>query len=155
MTNVWIYQKHINSIIADIEQYAPLETGGAFFGYIAENGDVVVTELIPAGGKAKRSRYSFEPEQIFQLAEMARLFTTSGGNTTYLGDWHSHPVSVPLLSRRDERTLLKIATSEDARCPNPLMMVIGSIPEKWNINCVRFLNGREMIWLFFPAVTKL
>ena len=112
MANIWISQAHIDEIITDIEEYVPLETGGAFFGYVAADGDYVITDLISAGDAAKRSRYSFEPDQDYQLAAMARLYETSSASTTYLGDWHSHPVSSPALSRKDEKTLLKVALSK-------------------------------------------
>ena len=70
MASIWISQSYIDVIIADIEAFAPLETGGAFFGYVASDGDVVVTDLISAGDSAKRNRYSFEPEQDYQLTQM-------------------------------------------------------------------------------------
>lgn len=151
MANIWISQAYIDEIIADIETFAPFETGGAFFGYVASDGDVVVTDLISAGDSAKRNRYSFEPEQDYQLTQMERLFELSNGKTTYLGDWHSHPVSSPALSRRDERTLLNVALSGEAQCPNPVMMIIGFHPEKWSVNCVKFVAGRKRIWPFYAC----
>lgn len=151
MAKVWISQNHIDRMIAEIEVFAPLETGGAFFGYISLENNVVITDLIDAGVGAKRGRYSFEPEQDYQLAEMERLYRLSNGKTTYLGDWHSHPANAPALSRRDERTLLKIASSEQAKCPAPVMMIIGSHPEKWLVNCVRFVKGRKRIWPFYSC----
>lgn len=151
MANIWISQQFIDEIITDIEKYAPLETGGIFFGYCADNGDVVVTDLIDAGADAKRSGYSFEPEQEYQLAEIERLFILSNGKTTYLGDWHSHPDSSPVLSRKDEITLLKIALSTEARCPAPIMVVVGSQPEKWSFNCVKFIHGKKKMWPFYSC----
>lgn len=151
MNKVWISRSYLSAIISEIEDYAPLETGGAFFGYIAENKDIVITDLIHAGPKAKRSRYSFLPDQEFQINEMAHLFEQSHCKTTYLGDWHSHPTTSPALSWKDERTLLKIALSDEAQCKKPLMMVIGSLPEKWNINCVQFQSGKKKIWPFFSC----
>lgn len=151
MANIWISQCFINEIINEIEVYSPLETGGAFFGYIAENGDVVVTDLISAGPGAKRRKYSFEPDQEYQLTEIERLFILSNGKTTYLGDWHSHPTNSPVLSRKDEKTLLNIALSAEARCPHPIMVVVGSHPEKWSFNCVMFKHGKRQIWPFYSC----
>lgn len=151
MANIWISQCFINEIIHEIEAFAPIETGGTFFGYFADNGDIVVTDLIDAGPDAKRSRYSFEPDQEYQLAEIKRLFILSGGKTTYLGDWHSHPNSSPVLSRKDEKTLLNIALSTQAQCPNPIMVVVGSHPEHWSFNCVKFVQGERKIWPFYSC----
>lgn len=151
MVKLWISQSHINEIISEVEEYAPFETGGTFFGYVADNDDLVVTDLVPAGGAAKRGLYSFEPDQDFQLNEIERLFYLSKGKTSYLGDWHSHPRSSTALSRKDERTLLKIALSTEAQCEKPIMMVIGSYPEKWCINCVQFESGCKLIWPFYSC----
>lgn len=151
MANLWISRHFIDQIITDIEKYAPLETGGTFFGYFADNGDVVVTDLIDAGPDAKRGRYSFEPDQDYQLAEIERLFILSNGKTTYLGDWHSHPNGSPSLSRKDEKTLLNIALSTEARCTHPVMVVIGSDPEEWSFNCVKFVHGKRKIWPFYSC----
>ena len=151
MANLWLSQCFINEIINEVEAFAPLETGGAFFGYFADNGDVVVTDLIDAGSDAKRSRYSFEPDQDYQLAEIERLFILSNGKTTYLGDWHSHPNSFPSLSRKDEKTLLNIALSTEARCPYPVMVVVGSHPEEWSFNCVKFISGKKKIRPFYSC----
>lgn len=140
----------MSEILTDIEEYVPLETGGSFFGYVAGD-DVVVTELIHAGPQAKRTSFCFSPDQEYQLSEMKRLFQLSDGTTFYLGDWHSHPSSSPILSRRDEKTLLKVACSKDALCPHPVMMVFGSCPEKWTIECVRFTKGRRFIWPLYSC----
>lgn len=40
----------------------PWETGGMLMGYVADNGDYVVTQLIGPGPNAKHSRYRFLPD---------------------------------------------------------------------------------------------
>ena len=95
MAKVWISQKLIDDMLADVEEYFPLETGGSFFGYTSDSNDVVITHLIDAGPRAKRTKFSFEPDQGFQLPEMELLFYKHKGSVRYLGDWHSHPCSFP------------------------------------------------------------
>lgn len=151
MSNVWISQRLMNEMLADIEKFSPLETGGSFFGYHSKQNNVVITNLIPAGPNAKHKKYSFEPDQLFQLKIMEELYFEHNALINYLGDWHSHPSSVSCLSRRDEKTLLKIARSDTAQCPNPIMMIFGANPEKWTVNTVRFTFGKNKIWPFYQC----
>lgn len=151
MSRIWISQEFIDTIITEIESYFPLETGGALFGYQTENGDIVVTHLISAGSNAIHKKLSFEPDQEYQLAQMEIIYYESKGVLTYLGDWHSHPVSSPLLSRRDEKTLLNIAYSESAKCSKPIMIIFGAFPEKWSINAVRFTEGVNYFGPFYKC----
>jgi len=151
MEKVWISQGLMDAIIVEIESYAPLETGGSFFGYYAENDDIVITQLIDAGPKAKHKKFSFEPDQDFQLSEMEKIYFENDGLLSYLGDWHSHPVSSSFLSRRDEKTLLNIALSESAKCNKPLMIVFGALPTKWTANVVRFSEGIRYFGPFYKC----
>ena len=151
MDKVWIRQELMDAIIAEIESYAPLETGGAFFGYHADNNDIVVTQLISAGPNAKHKKFSFEPDQEYQLSQMEQIYFENEGKLSYLGDWHSHPVSSSFLSRRDEKTLLNIALTEAAKCSKPLMMVFGALPAKWTANAVRFAEGMMYFGPFYKC----
>ena len=135
VANIWINQKLIDEILADIENYSPLETGGAFFGYHSKNSDVVITHLIPVGPNAKHKRYSFEPDQEFQLKLMEELYFEKNASISYLGDWHSHPTNV----------------SDSAQCQHPIMMIFGSCPEKWTINTVKFTEGKRYFWPLYKC----
>ena len=72
----------------------------------------------------------------------------SENEVTYLGDWHSHPSSTSSLSLLDKRTLTKIATTDEANCKNPIMLILGKKPEKWSANVVKFLSGKLFVWPF-------
>ena len=148
MPNVWIRQSLLEQMISEVEFYSPLETGGSFFGYAAANNDVVITHLVAAGPNAKRTPNSFEPDQTYQLSEMEKLFYEKDSKLSYIGDWHSHPNNSPALSRKDEKTLLNIALVKESQCPYPIMLIIGFYPDRTDINCVRFLSGRKLIWPF-------
>jgi integrative and conjugative element protein (TIGR02256 family) len=151
MANVWIAQGLIDEILLEVERFFPLETGGAFFGYYSKKNDVVITHLIPAGPRAKHKKYSFEPDQSFQLEMMAELYFKHNAAIGYLGDWHSHPKHTANLSRRDEKTLLNIALSNTSKCPYPIMLIVGSLPKEWTVNCIRFVEGKHQIWPFYSC----
>lgn len=148
MKKVWIPRILLSEMTDEIERYAPLETGGSFFGYHSDDNDIVITHRIEAGPFAKRTIRSFEPDQTYQLRTMEKLFYESGKSLSYLGDWHSHPSSSAQLSLRDRRTLGKIAKSPDAKCPQPIMMVFGLYPKKWDINCVQFKDKKQYFFVF-------
>lgn len=103
----------------------PLETGGLLLGW--RNGaDVVVSHVVGPGPGAQHEPTTFHPDSVWQAARVAELYEQSGRRLDYLGDWHTHPGGRPWPSRRDERTLRHIAASPEARCPDPVMVILGS-----------------------------
>lgn len=101
----------------------PLETGGILVG--TWSGDCArVTNVVGPGPSANHERRSFEPDQAWQVAEVARLWRISGGQAAYLGDWHTHPDGRPRLSRVDRATAKIIAASAKALCPPPILAVV-------------------------------
>jgi len=147
-SKLWVTTDQIEQIIIDIENHHPYETGGVLMGYTGLNGDVVVTDIIYSGPNAIHKRYSFCPDQEYQLEQIANIFYESNRSVNYLGDWHSHPNTVPDLSMLDKRTLTKIALTPESKCPNPIMVIFGEKPNKWTINAVRFQSGKIRIWPF-------
>lgn len=123
-------------------------------GYWAEP-DVVITDAIGPGPKAVHYKIGFLPDAQFHEMEVARIYGQSGRLSTYLGDWHTHPRGSTRLSRRDKRTLQRIACSSDARCPKPLMAVLAGGKRKWTTDVWRFnrtgflmsLLGRDVAFL--------
>lgn len=126
---VYVEKAALKGMIDASAAYAPLETGGLLLGYSASPSEVVVTSLIYAGPKALHEKESFVPDHEFQELELARIYEASGRVWTYLGDWHSHPGGIPLLSRLDRETLFSIANSKDARVVVPLMAVVAGGPD--------------------------
>jgi integrative and conjugative element protein (TIGR02256 family) len=146
--NLWISSKLHQLIVDEVEKWAPFETGGVLMGYTGVNGDVVVTDLISDGPNSTHGRFRFKPDQEYQLNNIEYIYTNSNGRITYLGDWHSHPNSYPILSLLDKRTLTKIALTKESKCMHPVMMIYGKLPDKWSVNVVRFNNGVMRIWPF-------
>src|SRR5207248_1353647 len=72
-----------------------------------------------------RSRVSFEPDTAWQATELARIYAERDRRVSYLGDWHTHPTAQPIPSFRDLETLGVIAAYSPARCPEPLMAILG------------------------------
>ena len=145
---LWIPKPIYQSMIIDTEKWKPCETGGVFMGYRAENQDSVVTDMIYAGPCAIHSRFRFNPDQDYQLKQIADIYLASKGTITYLGDWHSHPNSKPELSLLDRRTLTKIAITTESMNKNPIMVILGRYPKQWTLNAVYFVSGKLLLWPF-------
>ncbi len=137
---MWLRVKPIVSvpacIVAACEAEArrrfPLETGGAFMGRRRSADTFAVVEMIGPGPGAHHGRTSFQPDARWQWSEMARLFKASGGDMTFLGDWHSHPGSPRAnLSGMDLAAIREILrdprTGEDAI----LSAVVFGGPARW------------------------
>ena len=112
-------------MVGEGQSKLPNETGGCLMGYYAVGGGIVITKIIGPGPNAKHEPYNFEGDSDWQCNEVGRIYDESGRTTTYLGDWHTHPKSSPRLSDLDIECLDKIANNPDARCPEPVMLVLG------------------------------
>jgi len=125
MLRLWLSVAHEDMLLREAARTAPYETGGVLLGYRGEGGDVVVTDVVGPGPNASHARASFVPDHGYHDGEIARLYAESGRRHAYLGDWHSHPGGSCALSRTDRRTLRRIATTAEARAPEPLMLIVG------------------------------
>jgi integrative and conjugative element protein (TIGR02256 family) len=122
----------MQSCLTEAARHFPRETGGTFMGYWANDQEAVVTCIVDAGPSAVRERMSFEPDQQWQLAEIARQYAASGRQHGYLGDWHSHPSALNgELSVTDRAVLAKIIKSPRARAPKPLSLILYGSAISW------------------------
>src|SRR5690606_25712327 len=109
MKVIWIRNELYEEIIGAVKEFLPYETGGVLLGYKDVKGSFVVTEIIGSGSDAVHQEDYFLPDGPFQQKEINRVFFASEGETSYLGDWHSHPYKKPYLSSIDLSTLSNIA----------------------------------------------
>lgn len=126
----------------------PVETGGMLLGYVADDGQAVVTAIIGPGANARHSEDKFVPDADYQQAELSAHYFRTGGRETYLGDWHTHPEGCAALSRKDEKTLARIALTLSSRTAYPLMLILAGGKQHWEIEVVRFLR-RERRFFFY------
>jgi len=122
---LWFEPFGWDEMVTQASHHERLETGGVLLGW--RNGlDTVVSHVVGPGPGAQHDRTTFHPDSAWQTARIAELYEHSGRRLEYLGDWHTHPGGRPWPSRRDERTLRHIAAFAEARCPAPLMVILGS-----------------------------
>ncbi len=140
----WLSRGAVDELRREAQRHAPLETGGVLVGYRAAEA-IVVTALVHAGPLAERRVDGFSPDAAYQASEIAKLYEASGRLDTYLGDWHSHPGGVLMLSRTDRQTIRRISHHADARCEGPVMLVVGGRGDdnapRWDVAGWRFDPG--------------
>jgi integrative and conjugative element protein (TIGR02256 family) len=121
----------------------PLETGGVLIGYTGgtHGEQVVIVAITGPGPSAQHTKITFEPDHDYQTAQIADVYRTSKGASTYLGDWHSHPNSAAYLSRRDKKTLRHIGSHRPARLDRPVMVILGE-GSPWTLKAWRLIPRR-------------
>ncbi len=147
-TVVWLPSGLIKVCMNEASGFFTLETGGVFMGWWADSTTSVITAIIGPGPEAIHKQHSFEPDQAWQLDQIAIHYKASGGRETYLGDWHSHPnATCGGLSRTDRCVLRHIIKAPLARCEEPLMAVFYGEPKMWKTNVWHAkLRPRPLLW---------
>ena len=137
---LWLPRPVLEQIASEADTAFPDETGGAFVGYEAGE-DVVVTNVIRAGPRARRTTVEFEPDAEYQLEQIALLYAASGRLHTYIGDWHTHPGGPANCSYKDKNALRTISRDPASRCPRPVMLILGD-GDPWTMTAWRHYPGR-------------
>ena len=150
----WLPRLAVELIQLEAGEVFPLETGGILMGYWAEP-DVVITDVIGPGPKAVHYPMGFLPDAEYHENEVARIYQQTDRISTYLGDWHTHPCGSTRLSRRDRKTMQRIARSDEARCTKPLMGVFAGGKSEWNVDIWRFNQAGFLLSLLGRDVAAL
>lgn len=148
---VWFPRSRLSALADEARLHEPEETGGILVGHYTvtkSNGkrDAVITDVIGPGPEATRSRVTFVPDTAWQASELARIYAERDRRVSYLGDWHTHPTAQPIPSFRDLETLGVIAAYSPARCPEPLMAILGKeAPDQhWDIAVCQHVAARQI-----------
>lgn len=152
---VWLTAEIAAACMSEASRAFPLESGGTFMGYHADSDTVVVTAVIGPGPHASHGHSHFEPDQAWQLDEIARLYAESGRRQTYVGDWHSHPnASSGEVSDVDRRVLKSIMKTPAARCRRPLMALLYGNPTGWQLDMWRARLTRRACFASYVVVDR-
>lgn len=78
------------------------EAGGVLIGrYIRDSREIVIDEVtVPMAGDCRR-RFSFWRSRQPHQQALDQSWLESGGTSTYLGEWHTHPENIPIPSDTD------------------------------------------------------
>ena len=102
-------QRAFNSIVSEVIDKHPIETGGILIGYILDNGAWIVVENIPPGYHTvhQQAYFEYDAEFVNYLSNVVAL--QYKGNLQVLGLWHRHTGSMDVFSRTDDGTNIKFA----------------------------------------------
>ncbi|MCC6680490.1 MAG: Mov34/MPN/PAD-1 family protein [Phycisphaeraceae bacterium] len=160
MTNLnldtaWLNHDAVECMIAEADSKAPNETGGVLMGYFVQpNNTPVILWSGRPGPKAVHLPSYYGPDYVFDELQIADVYQKSGRQLTYIGDWHTHPATVPHLSRRDKRTLRRIATYRAARVTAPIMLIL-VFDNGWNPVIWQGAICRQIYWRTTLSLTQL
>lgn len=132
MTIAWIRNDVQYVLERTAREALPNEIGGLLVGYRADNGELVIQEMIGPGPKARHSPFRFVPDHSWQCDRLDAVYHDSNGRLIYLGDWHTHPNGVPEMSALDRRTLHKIAQHPGIGSDAPIMLIGGNAHGTWS-----------------------
>lgn len=142
MKVIWIRNDLYQEMIKEVKSFLPLETGGILLGYTDVEENMVVTKIVGPGPEAVHQEDYFLPDGSFQQKEINKTFEETEGETTYLGDWHSHPYKKPYLSALDINTLQRIATHKTSGTDQPVFLIVGTNP--LNLKCWQYSASKHM-----------
>lgn len=132
--HLFLPRRLIDECRAEATRTFPLETGGVFMGERVTQDRWQVDHVIGPGPGALHERHRFTPDPEWQHERIAERFLATGGRSTYLGDWHSHPGAhhgrLSFVDRCAARTILRSAESQ---CDRLLMVIAWGRPEEWEL----------------------
>lgn len=115
------------------------ESGGQLFGRF-EDKCVTITAATTPSPTDQRSRFRFSRALSTEQAEIDQAFSTGDH---YLGDWHTHPESIPSPSLTDKRTATRLYRTSKSDLKNFLMVIVGTMDFPSGIY-VALVNGRRI-----------
>lgn len=151
---VRIPQAVVDQMIAYCLASHPLETGGILVGKYISYGDCadVVTASCPPHDSKRGSTWFIRGTRNLQRW-LDLLWKKREQH--YLGEWHYHPSAGSQPSRQDKEQIRKIARNMKARCPEPLLIIIGGDTcDGFTLSCFVSPAGRSLLPML-PGVLKL
>jgi integrative and conjugative element protein (TIGR02256 family) len=107
------------------------EAGGILLGCY-RGGDLHVTERTLPGPTDGRHRLAFVRVDPLHQTAASRLWTSTGGTHTFVGEWHTHPAGGITPSTTDLRSW----TYQVRRVAVPLIFAL-AVPDEWGLFIVR------------------
>lgn len=115
------------------------ESGGILLGQIKDR--KIYIQLVSVPNKFDRSgRYYFHRDKDAAQIIIDYEFANSGGTVIYLGEWHTHPESIPIPSTQDMKMIKGQYHSGTLNVPFVLMIIQG-ISERF----VSYFDGDMLI----------
>lgn len=155
MTPIWISRNASAALQEEADRAYPNETGGVLAGYRANNNEIVIFEVVGPGPNAVHGQHGFTPDHSWQCGQLQTLYGDTSGEWVYIGDWHTHPNGMPRMSWIDRRTLRRIAKHPHANTAQPMMLIGGGAPHRWQWMAHQYLGDKMFGLLIESRADKL
>ena len=119
------------------------EAGGQLFATFDEPSVIKIVDVTGPRKSDRRSVFGFEPDRVAERREIAERFKRG---LHFVGDWHTHPQSIPSPSFTDERSMRDMVKSSSHNFPGFFMVIVGQAAFPQGIH-VSFHSGDESIQL--------
>lgn len=101
----------------------PKETGGILFGYYSDDLTLAyITDIYYNIEDSKKGYRSFIRGKKGFRQYSKKMWLEK---KYYLGEWHTHPNSLPYMSIQDKNQMFEIQKSKKMKCPEPILLIIG------------------------------
>jgi integrative and conjugative element protein (TIGR02256 family) len=101
------------------------EAGGVLVGRRLSTGGIVLDRAFGPNSEDSRSRFAFGRKRAPAQAQVDSVWKESGGIAHYLGEWHTHPQSVPIPSLIDKADWLRISTFAKYNGAGLIFLIMG------------------------------
>ncbi|MFH0871608.1 MAG: Mov34/MPN/PAD-1 family protein [bacterium] len=140
-------------VVVSFSQYCtrahPKETGGIIIGHYTQDGLVAtITKATPPPRDSKAGSNWFI-RGTSGLRSFLEKWWERPDRRYYLGEWHYHPALVVEPSVEDIKQMIQISEDRKYSCPEPIMLIMGSIQQKKrSVRAYVFPRRDQMIELF-------
>ena len=126
----------------------PFETGSALVGYYDGSSLAVVTEALPPTADTVHRRTTLETG----VEGLAEHFAAIWPERYCRGSWHTHPGQMqPVASETDHETMIGISRKPDAKCPQPISIILGGVPGAYALSVTAYEDGAPIDLVEDPA----
>ena len=130
----------VSCLMAECQKARNQETGGILIGhYSRDHAMAFVTEVTSAPIDSVRGATWFD-RGVRGLKSKLQI-SWRKAHTFYLGEWHFHPGASPNPSSIDSTQMVKIATSRQYACPEPILLIVGGTEAHRNVAGYVYENG--------------
>lgn len=119
-------------ILSELQRFPDSEDGGKYIGFVSKRNKgaarIVVTDFLPSGPDAKRTRVEFMPDGEFQ-ERLFRQAERRHKDVEHIGSWHSHHCNgLDTLSQGDIKGYFKTVNNRKYRPHFFLASLVTGIP---------------------------
>lgn len=124
---VILTEEQMNTVIKHATASECSEVGGVLVGrYSRDLRLATVSEVLLLNNQKKNDKgHYFVRDGSYLSKLLEKLWGRTNGVEYYLGEWHSHPLSSPMLSSIDNQTMLSIAHDPEEECYAPILLIVG------------------------------